>query len=83
MYGVANAPPLGLTLLSGFQHVVLLAIRLLFPVLVAREAGLPPSRVLGSRGGGRQPGPDGGSRVSDAAAYSKIALTSSQPVLTL
>ena len=46
VYGVSEAPPLGLTLVSGFQHVVLLSIRLLFPVLVAREAGLPPSRVL-------------------------------------
>ena len=46
VYGVAEAPPLALTLVSAFQHVVLLSIRLLFPVLVAREAGLPPSRVL-------------------------------------
>lgn len=46
VYGVEETPPLGVTLVSGVQHVVLIAIRLLFPLLVAREAGLPPDRVL-------------------------------------
>jgi xanthine permease XanP len=46
VYGVDETPPLGVTLVSGFQHVVLMSIRLLFPLLVAREAGLPPERVL-------------------------------------
>jgi len=46
VYGVDERPPLGVTLVSGFQHVVLMSIRLLFPLLVAREAGLPPERIL-------------------------------------
>jgi xanthine/uracil permease len=46
VYGVDDTPPLGVTLFSGLQHVVLIAIRLLFPLLVAREAGLAPERVL-------------------------------------
>ena len=46
VYGVEDTPPLGVTLFSGLQHVALIAIRLLFPVLVAREAGLAPERVL-------------------------------------
>ena len=46
VYGVEDVPPLGVTLFSGVQHVVLIAIRLLFPLLVAREAGLAPERIL-------------------------------------
>jgi NCS2 family nucleobase:cation symporter-2 len=46
VYGVDDAPPLGVALFSGIQHVVLISIRLLFPLLVAREAGLPPDQVL-------------------------------------
>jgi NCS2 family nucleobase:cation symporter-2 len=46
LYGVDDTPPLGVTLGSGVQHVVLISIRLLFPLLVAREAGLAPERVL-------------------------------------
>ena len=46
VYGLEDAPPLGVTLFSSLQHVVLISIRLLFPLLVAREAGLPPERVL-------------------------------------
>jgi NCS2 family nucleobase:cation symporter-2 len=46
VYGVTDTPPVGVTVGSGFQHVVLVAIRLLFPLIVAREAGLPPDRVL-------------------------------------
>ena len=46
VYGADDTPPLGVTLASGAQHVVLMSIRLLFPLLVAREAGLAPERVL-------------------------------------
>jgi xanthine permease XanP len=45
-YGVEETPPPGVMVFSGLQHVVLIAIRLLFPLLVAREAGLAPERVL-------------------------------------
>jgi NCS2 family nucleobase:cation symporter-2 len=46
IYGLEDAPPLGVTLFSALQHVVIIAIRLLFPLLVAREAGLPPELIL-------------------------------------
>ncbi len=46
IYGLEERPPLGVTLLSALQHVVLIATRLLLPVLVGREAGLPPERIL-------------------------------------
>jgi len=46
VYGADDAPPLGVTLACGVQHSVLMSIRLLFPLLVAREAGLAPERIL-------------------------------------
>src|SRR5262249_35456439 len=46
VYGVEDVPPLGVTLVSGVQHVVVIAIWLLFPLLVAREAGLSAERTL-------------------------------------
>jgi NCS2 family nucleobase:cation symporter-2 len=46
VYGLEDAPPLGVTLFSALQHVIVIAIRLLFPLLVAREAGLEPERIL-------------------------------------
>ena len=46
VYGVEDVPPFGVTLFSGVQHVVVIAIWLLFPLLVAREAGLSPERTL-------------------------------------
>ena len=46
VYGVDEIPPRGVILVSAFQHVMVMSIRLLFPVLVAREAGLAPARVL-------------------------------------
>jgi NCS2 family nucleobase:cation symporter-2 len=46
VYGLEDTPPAGVMVAGGLQHVVLMAIRLLFPVLVAREAGLSPGRVL-------------------------------------
>jgi len=46
VYGAGETPPLGVTLACGVQHAALVSIRLLFPLLVAREAGLGPDRVL-------------------------------------
>lgn len=40
IYGVDDVPPVGVTLLSGLQHVGLISIFLLFPLVVFREAGL-------------------------------------------
>lgn len=40
-YGVDDAPPLGVTLLSALQHVGLMAIYLVVPLLMTRQAGVP------------------------------------------
>lgn len=40
VYGVDEAPPFGVTVLSGFQHVGLISIFLLYPLLVSREGSL-------------------------------------------
>ncbi len=45
-YGVDDVPPLGVTLISGLQHVAIIAIFLVYPLLLAREAGLSPERVF-------------------------------------
>jgi len=39
LYGVDEVPPLGVTMLSGLQHVGLMSINLVYPVLVAHAAG--------------------------------------------
>lgn len=39
VYGVAEAPPAGVTVLSALQHVALMSINLIYPVLIGREAG--------------------------------------------
>ena len=45
-YWVDDKPPLGVTVLSGLQHVGLVSIFLLVPVLVCREAGLAPEKIV-------------------------------------
>ena len=39
VYGIDEIPPLGVTALSGVQHVGLMSINLVYPVLVAQAAG--------------------------------------------
>ena len=46
LYGVDDVPPLGVTLLSGLQHVAIISTFLVYPLLLAREAGLAPERVF-------------------------------------
>lgn len=41
-----DKPPLGVTVLSGLQHVGLVSIFLLVPVLACREAGLAPEKIV-------------------------------------
>jgi xanthine permease XanP len=41
-----NAPPHGVTLLSGLQHIGLVCSFLPIPLAVAREAGLAPGRMV-------------------------------------
>src|SRR5262245_40732226 len=46
LYGVDEVPPVGVTVVSALQHVGLISVFLLFPLLVCREARLPPDQVL-------------------------------------
>src|SRR4029079_1258822 len=46
IYCVNETPPLGVTVVSALQHVGLISIFLLFPLLLCREAQLPPSGTL-------------------------------------
>ncbi len=42
VYGVDDTPPLGVNMLSGLQHVGLMFIYLVYPVLIAQAAGSSP-----------------------------------------
>jgi NCS2 family nucleobase:cation symporter-2 len=46
VYWVDAVPPLGVTVLSGLQHVGLVSIFLLVPVLACRLAGLAPEKIV-------------------------------------
>ena len=46
VYWINDTPPLSVTVLSGLQHVGLVSIFLLVPVLACREAGLPPDKIV-------------------------------------
>jgi xanthine permease XanP len=50
VYGVDDRPPLAVTALSGLQHIGLISIFLLFPLAVAREAGLTDEQTSGVLG---------------------------------
>ena len=46
VYGLDDVPPRGVLWLSGLQHVGLVSIFLLVPVLACREAGLPQEKII-------------------------------------
>ncbi len=46
VYGLDERPPKTVTLLTGLQHVGTMSIFLLFPLLVSREGGLSPEKVV-------------------------------------
>lgn len=46
VYGVEDTPPLAVTILSGLQHVGLIAIILVYPLVLGREAGLSAQDTL-------------------------------------
>lgn len=46
VYWLNDTPPLGVTVLSGLQHVGLVSIFLLVPVLACREAGLAAEKIV-------------------------------------
>jgi NCS2 family nucleobase:cation symporter-2 len=45
-YGVNDDPPLAVTIFSGLQQVGIISIFLVYPLLVFREAALPPAKLL-------------------------------------
>jgi NCS2 family nucleobase:cation symporter-2 len=45
-YWLDESPPLGITVLSGLQHVGLVSIFLLVPVIACRQAGLAPEKIV-------------------------------------
>jgi NCS2 family nucleobase:cation symporter-2 len=45
VYGLGDAPPLGITLFNGIQHVGLIAINLVYPLLIFRAANTPVALV--------------------------------------
>src|SRR5262249_4510013 len=45
-YWLDEKPPLGVTALSGLQHVGLVSIFLLVPVIACRQAGLAPEKIV-------------------------------------
>jgi xanthine permease XanP len=45
IYGVDDVPPLMITVLNGFQHVGLIAINLVYPLLIFRAVDLPAAEV--------------------------------------
>jgi NCS2 family nucleobase:cation symporter-2 len=45
IYAVDDRPPVVVTMFSGLQHVGIIAIVLVFPLLIGREAGLPADRI--------------------------------------
>jgi NCS2 family nucleobase:cation symporter-2 len=46
VYGVDDRPPGPVLVIGSLQHVVLISIRLVFPLLVARAAGLPDAVII-------------------------------------
>ena len=46
LYSVDDRPPIAVTILSGLQHVGLVSIFLLVPVIACREAGLTPEKIV-------------------------------------
>ena len=46
VYGVAESPPLAVTVLAALQHIGLVASSLVVPLIIGREAGASPEAVL-------------------------------------
>ena len=44
-YGVEEEPPIAIIVFSAIQHVGVIAIFMIYPLIVAREAGVPPAEI--------------------------------------
>src|SRR5215467_7827810 len=45
IYGVEDTPPLAVTTLNGIQHVGLIAVNLVYPLLIFRALGTPVTQI--------------------------------------
>ncbi len=45
VYGVEEEPPIAIIVFSAIQHVGVIAIFMIYPLIVAREAGVPPAEI--------------------------------------
>lgn len=45
VYGSDEEPPLAITVISAVQHVGVIAIFMIYPILVSREAGAPADEI--------------------------------------
>jgi NCS2 family nucleobase:cation symporter-2 len=45
VYGVEEKPPIAITVVSAVQHVGVIAIFMIYPLIVAREAAAPPAEI--------------------------------------
>jgi NCS2 family nucleobase:cation symporter-2 len=45
VYGADEEPPIAITVVSAIQHVGVIAIFMIYPLIVAREAGAPPAEI--------------------------------------
>src|SRR5215218_1916806 len=46
LYAVDEKPPAGVLVMSAIQHVMVIAITLVFPLILAREGGIQGSHIL-------------------------------------
>ncbi len=46
VYGSDETPPTAITVISAFQHVAVMAMFLIYPLIVARAAGAPPAEIV-------------------------------------
>jgi len=46
LYAVDESPPLAVLVVSAIQHIAVIAVTLIFPLIIAREAGLSGTRFL-------------------------------------
>ncbi len=45
VYGSEEKPPVAITVISAVQHVAVIAIFMIYPLIIARQAGVPPSEI--------------------------------------
>jgi len=46
VYGSDEEPPIAITIISAVQHVGVIAIFMIYPLIIARQAGVPPQEIV-------------------------------------